>query len=232
MTAQVRIEFHEQLKELEEETMHTADLAVEALEQAVEAVVTSDAELASMVIENDDRIDGRYLETHQGVLNLLARQAPVASDLRLVSALLHTIVHIERIGDLCVNMSKLVPLMEDSPPNADVITARIQAAGLQATDQIRQAQTAFRTRNVELAEDLVRQDDTIDRLNREVFNAAVEIGGSDPATREWAAHMMLIARYLERIGDHTVDIGEQIAFVVSGLFREFTDASRPDSVQS
>jgi phosphate transport system protein len=67
----------------------------------------------------------------------------------------------------------------------------------------------------------------IDRLNREVFYSALEIG-ADPSTREWAAHMMLIARYIERIGDHTVDIGEQIAFIVSGLFREFTDASRPD----
>jgi phosphate transport system protein len=227
----VRIEFHERLQELEEETIRTADLAVEALEQAVEAVVTSDSELASMVVENDDQIDGRYLETHQGILSLLARQAPVASDLRLVSALLHTIVHIERIGDLAVNMSKLVPLMEDSPPKAEAIISRIQAAGIQAADQIRQAQIAFTSRNMELAEDLVRQDDVIDRLNREVFNAAVEIGGSDPATREWAAHMMLIARYLERVGDHTVDIGEQVAFIVSGLFREFTDASRPDSVQ-
>ena len=229
--ARVRIEFHERLRELEEETIRTADLAVEAVEQAVEAVVTSDAELASMVVESDDSIDGRYLEVHQGILSLLARQAPVAKDLRLVSALLHTIVHIERIGDLAVNMSKLVPLMEDSPPKAEVITSRIQAAGIQAVDQIRQAQAAFNTRNMELAEDLVRQDDVIDRLNREVFNAAVEIGGSDPATREWAAHMMLIARYLERIGDHTVDIGEQVAFIVSGLFREFTDASRPDSIQ-
>lgn len=231
MAPRARIEFHERLQELEEETIQTADLAVEALEQAVEAVVTSDAELASMVVENDDSIDGRYLETHQGILTLLARQAPVASDLRLVSALLHTIVHIERIGDLAVNMSKLVPLMEDSPPKAEVIISRIQAAGIQAADQIRQAQIAFTSRNMALAEDLVRQDDVIDRLNREVFNAAVEIGGSDPATREWAAHMMLIARYLERVGDHTVDIGEQVAFVVSGLFREFTDASRPDSIQ-
>ena len=156
---------------------------------------------------------------------MLARQSPVASDLRLVSALLHTIVHIERMGDLCVNMSKLVPLMGEGPPNSQEILDKIEAAGAQARDQIKQAQRAFRDRNLELAEDLVIQDDLIDRLNREVFNAAVEIGGSDPDTREWAAHAMLIARYIERIGDHTVDVGEQIAFVISGLFREFTDAS-------
>ena len=106
-------------------------------------------------------------------------------------------------------------------------SAKIEAAGAQARDQIKQAQLAFRERNLKLAEDLVSQDDVIDRLNREIFNAAVEIGGSDPDIREWAAHAMLIARYIERIGDHTVDIGEQIAFVISGEFREFTDASRP-----
>jgi phosphate transport system protein len=226
MPVEARVEFHEQLKELEREAITTGDLCIEALDQAVEAVVQNDVELASMVVESDDRIDGRYLEVHQGILSLLARQAPVATDLRLAAALLHVIVHVERIGDLCVNMAKLVPLMGESPPSSYEIISKIEAAGSQARDQIKQAQLAFSKRSIDLAEDLVRQDDVIDRLNREVFNAALEIG-ADPSTREWAAHMMLIARYLERIGDHTVDIGEQIAFVVSGLFREFTDASRP-----
>ncbi len=224
----VRVEFHEQLRELEQDVLNTVDLAASALDQAVEAVTTGDAELARMVIDGDDRIDGRYLDCHQGILSLLARQAPVASDLRLVAALLHTIVHIERVGDLAVNISKLVFFMGESPPGAEGILARIESAALQARDQLKQAQTAFRDRNLALAEDLVRQDDVIDLANREIFNAAIEIGTSDAETREWAAHMMLIARYIERIGDHTVDIGEQIAFVISGEFREFTDASRSD----
>jgi phosphate transport system protein len=228
-TREARVEFHEQLTDLEREALASADLCVEALDQSIEAVVNRDVELASIVIEADDRLDGRYLEIHQGILSLLARQSPVASDLRLVAALLHVIVHIERIGDLCVNIAKLVAVMPESPPDSHGIFARVEAAGTQARDQIKQAQTAFSERNLALAEDLVRQDDVIDRLNREIFNAALEIGGEDVDVREWAAHMMLIARYLERIGDHTVDIGEQIAFVISGLFREFTDASRPDA---
>jgi phosphate transport system protein len=222
---EVRVEFHERLDELEQQALLTADLAAAALDQAIEAVVNGDTELAAMVVENDDSIDGRYLEVHQGILSLLARQAPVATDLRLVAALLHTIVHIERIGDQCVNIAKVVPLMGQAPANAGDILAKIEAAGAQARDQIKQAQLAFRERNLKLAEDLVSQDDLIDRLNREVFNAAVDFGGSDHDVREWAAHAMLIARHIERIGDNTVDIGEQIAFVISGLFREFTDAS-------
>jgi phosphate transport system protein len=226
MSPELRVEFHEQLRELEKEALATADLAAQALNQAIEAVLHGDAELATMVIEGDDRIDGRYLDVHQGVLALLARQSPMASDLRLVAALLHTIVHIERIGDLCVNVAKLVPLMGEGPAEKGDVMSKIQAAGAQACDQIRQAQTSFSERNLELAEDLVHQDDLIDRLNREVFNDVIEIGG-DPEVREWAAHLVLIARYIERVGDHTVDIGEQIAFVISGQFREFTDASSP-----
>jgi phosphate transport system protein len=80
---------------------------------------------------------------------------------------------------------------------------------------------------VDLAADLVRQDEIVNRLNRECFRLAIEIG-DDPDTREWAMHMMLVARWIERIGDNAVDIGEQTAFVVTGLFREFTDASHPE----
>ena len=229
---ETRHEFHGQLRELERETLATIELAGNALDQALEAVLQRDTELAVMVIEGDDRIDGRYLDVHQGILSLLARQSPVASDLRLVAALLHTIMHIERIGDLCVNIAKLVPLMGEAPPGADEIMAKLEAAGNQARDQLKQSQLAFEQRNVNLAENLVSQDDVIDALNRQIFQEAVEIGGTDPHTREWGAHAMLIARYIERIGDHTVDIGEQIAFVISGEFREFTDASRPNGVRA
>jgi len=227
MMAETRVGFHEQLAELEREALSTADLAGTALGQAIEAVIEHDIELAGMVIDNDDRIDGRYLDVHQGVLSLLARQAPVASDLRLVAAILSAIMHIERIGDLCVNISKLVPLMGHTPTGGDQILAKIQQAGIQARDQVEQARLAFAERRLDLAEDLLPRDDVIDQLNRDIFYAAAEIVG-DTGAREWAAHATLIARYLERIGDHTVDIGEQIAFVISGEFREFTDASRED----
>ena len=232
MAPEVRFEFHEQLRELEQETLSTVDLCGTALDQAIEAVLQRDTELAVMVIEGDDRIDGRYLDVHQGILSLLARQNPVASDLRLVAALLHTIMHIERVGDLAVNIAKLVPLMGEPPDGAGEIMAKLEAAANQARDQLKQAQVAFEQRNVNLAENLVSQDDVIDALNRQIFQEAVEMGVSVPHARVWGANSMLIARYLERIGDHTVDIGEQIAFVISGEFREFTDASRPNGVRA
>src|SRR5919204_3020771 len=148
----IRSDFHDQLSELERETMSSADLAATALQQAVEAVTTRDTELAQMVIDGDDRIDGRSLDVHQGVLSLLARQSPVASDLRLIAAILHVIVHIERIGDLSVNIAKLVPLMGEAPYGSEQILAKIEAAATQARDQIKQAQIAFSERKLDMAE--------------------------------------------------------------------------------
>ena len=197
-----------------------------ALDRALETIQNQDVELASMVIADDDRIDGRYLEVHQGILSLLALQAPVAGDLRVVAALLHVIKHVERMGDQCVNMAKLVPLAGHQPPADPRMLELIQRMGDQARRQVVQCGQAFERRDVEMAEDLVRQDDEIDRLNREVFHTALEIG-DDADRREWAMHMMLVGRCIERIGDNAVDIGEQTAFVVTGLFREFEDASHP-----
>jgi phosphate transport system protein len=193
-------------------------------ERAVESVLNQDVELATYVISDDDRMDGRYLDVHQGLLNLIALQAPVASDLRLIAALLHIIVHLERVGDLCTNISKLVPLSGHEPPTDPNVLELIERMGKQVGSQIEQAKLALEKRDADLAEALVVQDDLLDVLNRDVFQAAIDIGG-DPDRREWAIYMVLVARYLERIGDHTVDIGEQTAFVVTGEFREFTDAS-------
>jgi phosphate transport system protein len=222
-----RSHFQEELAKLEEQALGGLDMVVMALDRALETVQHQDVELASMVISDDDRIDGRYLEVHQGVLSLLALQAPVAGDLRLVAAVLHIIKNMERMGDQCVNMAKLVPLAGHNPPADERVLDHIQSMGEQARQQVIQSKQAFSRRNVEQAQDLVRQDDQIDQLNRDVFRLALEIG-DDPDTREWAMHMMLVARCIERIGDNAVDIGEQTAFIVTGLFREFEDASHPE----
>lgn len=219
-----RLAFHDELTALENEVLSMFDLVVEMSDRAMECVLNQDVELARMVIESDDRIDGRYLDVNQGLLNLVALQAPVASDLRLVFALLYTNVHVERIGDLCVNIAKLVPLAGEEPPIEAGLLKLIERMGPQVHSQIEQAKLALQNRDAGLAEHLVIQDDVLDDLNKEAFRKALAVG-TDEDRREWAMHMVLIARYLERIGDHTVDIGEQTAFVVTGEFREFTDAS-------
>jgi phosphate transport system protein len=220
----LRIHFQEELQQLEAQALGGIDLVIRSLDRVLEALEHRDAELASMVVLDDDRIDGRYLEVHQGVLSLLALQAPVAGDLRTIAALLHVIKHVERMGDQVVNVAKLIPLSGYTAPVDDQLLEMAQKMGRCARSLVLQSKQAFTLREVALAEDLVRQDDELDSLNRAVFRRAVEIG-TDEDTREWAMHMMLMARALERLGDNAVDIGEQVAFVVTGLFREFTDAS-------
>jgi phosphate transport system protein len=219
-----RPHFVEELQGLEEQALGALDLVVQALDRTLEALEQQDIELAAMVVADDDRLDGRYLEVHQGILSLLALQAPVAGDLRRIAALLHVIMHAERMGDQCVNIAKMLPLVGYEPPAEDAVVARLLRMGALARSEVSQAKQAFLLRDAALAEDLVRQDAEINRLNREVFRAAVELG-TDADRREWAMTMMLVARSLERIGDNAVDIGEQVAFVVTGLFREFSDAS-------
>jgi phosphate transport system protein len=223
---ETRHQFREDVKELERQALGGLDMVIQQLDRSLESITYQDVELAGMVVADDDRIDGRYLEVHQGVLSLLARQAPVATDLRIVAALLHVIRCVERMGDQCVNIAKLVPLSGyEAPKDKDILDA-IERMGQLARSQVSQAKEAFASRNTELAQDLVRQDAEINRLNRDIFKRAVEVG-DDLDVREWAMFMILVARCLERVGDNTVDIAEQVVFVVTGLFREFADASQP-----
>ena len=204
------------MAELEAAALGGLDIVVEQLDRTLEALEHTDVELAELVIADDDRVDGRYLEVHQGVLSLLALQAPVAGDLRLVAALLNVIRCVERMGDQCVNIAKVIPLSGHEPPVRDEVLGRLLEMGRHARAEILQAKRCFADRDVAMAEDLVRADRDVNRINRELFKL------------EWAMHMTLVGRALERVGDNAVDIGEQTAFVVTGLFREFSDSSHPE----
>jgi len=221
-----RINFHEELEAAENRLMAEGRLVRQQLERVVDALMDRDLVLAQRVIDDDDAVDDVYLATHTRVLNLLALQAPVAGDLRLVSAILHCNVHIERMGDLCVNIAKFV--LNDHPYPADSpIVARLREMGIRAAEMCELALSAFAQRSVELAEDLPEKDTALDRLNRGMLDDLKHYV-DDEETFEWASNLILVARYLERFGDHAVDIGEQISFLVTGVFQEFTDASHPE----
>ncbi len=226
MAPEIRSQYQEELARLEASALDGLNLVNSALQRTLEAVEHQDVELAQIVVADDDRIDGRYLEVHQSLITLLATQSPVATDLRLISALLHVLKNVERMGDQCVNICKMIPLTGNEPPADEEMVGLILGMGKQTRTLIGQAKRAFAERNVEMARDLVRQDDFVDDLNRSCFRLALEIG-DDADKREWAMTMLLAARAIERIADNAVDIGEQVAFVVTGLFREFEDASHP-----
>ena len=199
MVEEARLHYQEELQKLEVRALDSLDLVVQSLDRAIEAVQHQDTELAQLIVVEDDVLDGRYLEVHQRLLTMIATQAPVASDLRLISALLHVMKNMERMGDQCVNIAKMIPIVGHDPPADDRMLKNIFTMGKQVRSLLTQVKRAFADRDVELARDLVRQDDVVDNLNKECFQIAIEIG-DDHDRREWAMTMILVARAIERIG--------------------------------
>jgi phosphate transport system protein len=215
----VRATFEARLEGLEARLLQMGQLVQTQLTRALEALANGDLGLADEVMVRDDALDRAYVEVEQEILRTLALQAPVAKDLRLVAAVLHVNSHLERMGDLCVNMAKFVRITLEYPPVPE-IQATLAEMGLHAQKLIAAAMTAFARRDVALAETLPRLDEPLDRLNQQIFRQIERATGDDRAL-EWASRMILVARYLERLGDHSVDIGEQVSFVVTGEVREF-----------
>jgi len=221
-----RSKFHEELEALETEMFAMGDLAEAAVGHAVRALATRDAALADEVIRGDDPIDERYLGIERKILDILATQTPVASDLRLVSVILHVNLHLERIGDMAVNIAKMAKLLASSPTSQTVLS-QIQEMSDVVRPMIRASLEALARRDLDLCLQLPHMDDPVDRLNRNMYREVAALAGN-PALLEWGIRMNVVARQLERVGDHAVDIAEQVGFLLTGEFREFTDASHPD----
>ena len=219
----MRVTFQEGLDQLEASIHEEGTLVLRALRGAVNALVHQDGELADEVIAFDDEVDDSYFAIELGIQDLLARQTPVATDLRLVLAMLHVNLHLERMADYCVTVAKLVKLAPAVAPDRMFVDG-FEEMGARAEEMIRVALDSFAARNLEQAETLVDLDELIDRANRRFVQHVLSFG-RDPKLHEWGLRMILVSRCFERIGDHAVDIGERTAYLVTGEFREFTDAS-------
>jgi phosphate transport system protein len=222
----MRVSFTEELAGLEASLQEEGDLVLRALRSALNALARGDEELADEVISFDDEVDRRYAAIETGVQTLLARQTPVASDLRLVLAVLRVNLHLERMADYCVTVAKLTKLMGDLDVSDDAISRSIEDMGRRCEEMIRVAMDAFAGRDAEKAQTLVELDELIDRANRNAIEDVLSLGDS-AAEREYGLRMLVVSRCVERIGDHAVDIGEQVAYLVTGELREFSDASHP-----
>jgi phosphate transport system protein len=222
----MRLSFTEELAELEASLQEEGDLVLRALRSSLNALARGDEELADEVISFDDQVDARYMQIEEGVQSLLARQTPVAADLRLVLAVLRVNLHLERMADYCVTVAKLTKLMGNLNVTDDAIGRSIEDMGQRAEQMIRVALDAFASRDAKKAETLVDLDELIDRANRNATEDVLSLGDS-PEEREYGLRMLVVSRCVERIGDHAVDIGEQVVYLVTGEFREFSDASHP-----
>jgi phosphate transport system protein len=221
----VRVTFQEELDQLEATLQEEGSLVLRALRGAMNALAQRDLELTDEVIAFDDDVDRLYVHIEEEIQSLLARQTPVASDLRLVLAILHINLHLERMADYCVTIAKLTKLVADVEPDPALLQS-LEEMGERAEEMIRVSLDSFANRDLAGAESLVDLDELIDRSNRRFVERVVEIV-ADPAIREWVLRMVLVSRTIERIGDHAVDIGEQTAYLLTAEFREFTDASHP-----
>jgi phosphate transport system protein len=219
----MRVTLQEELDQLEASLQEEGELVLRALRGCLGALAQQDVELADEVIAFDDEVDALHIGIEEGIQSLLARQTPVAVDLRNVLAVLHINLHLERMADYCVTVAKLVKLVHDMPPDP-ALTEALEEMGTRGEEMTRVALDSFSERDVERAESLVELDELIDRANRRAVHQIMDIG-DDQDRREWGLRMLIVSRCLERIGDHAVDIGEQTAFLVTGEFREFTDAS-------
>ena len=219
----MRVEYRQRLDGLEASLQEQGELCLRALRGAMDALQAQDAELCDEVIAFDDEIDLRYHRIERLVEETLALETPVAGDLRLVLAVLHNSIHLERIGDQSVTIAKLTKLTAELETRHDLVGG-LREMGERCEEMVRVALDSFAQRDVESAHGLVDLDELVDRTNRRVSDQVLEMASS-PGLQEWGMRMIVVSRCLERIGDNAVDIGEQTAFVVTGEFHEFSDAS-------
>jgi phosphate transport system protein len=218
-----RVHFHEELERMELQVLTMGELSAAAVRAAVDSLLEHDGEKSLAVIAGDDEVDALYTSTDQGLLLLLALQAPVASDLRLISAIMHTSGHLERIADQAVNIAKLEEITKDLP-SSETILRMIGEMGDVAVAMVRAAMDAFRRRDLAQCEQIPDMDDPLDRLNRHMHLEVAKLA-DDHRALDWGMHMIMVARALERVGDNAVDIAEQVEFLLTGELPVFTDAS-------
>jgi len=217
----------EALDRIEAQLQEEGQRVVSAIHGAVRALQERDVELADEVIAFDDEIDGLFLAIEGSVQSLLALQTPVARDLRLLLAILHINLLLERTADGCVTVAKLTQLVASAEPDPALVDV-LTEMGDRAEEMLRVALDSFAKRDLQGAESLVDLDELIDRANRRFVERLVDVM-AEPELREWGLRMVVVARTIERIGDRAVDIGEQTAYLITSEFREFTDASHPGS---
>jgi phosphate transport system protein len=218
-----RVEYQASLDALEGRLQDQGALVLRSLRGALDALERQDVELCDEVIAFDDEIDLRYHEIERTIESLLAQQGPVASDLRLVLAVLHDSMHLERIGDQAVTIAKLTKLAADLEPGSELVEG-LTDMGTRAEEMLRVALESLAERDLDRAHSLTDLDELIDRTNRQVVSQVLAMAHS-PEQQEWGMRMLVVSRCIERIGDNAVDIGEQTAFLITGEFEEFTDAS-------
>jgi phosphate transport system protein len=213
----MRAAFDRELTELRARLVELGEMVQTQLDHALAVLATGDADAIQDVVGGDQQINQLSAEIDWGLLRTLACQAPVASDLRLVAGLLHINEHLERMGDLCVNLARATPELVERPPPAEV-QVTLTEMGAAVRQVVHAALVCFAAADSAGAERLPTLDARVDQLNDRIFGQLEQV--TDPSAVAWATRLVLVARFLERLGDQAVDVGEQVCFIVTGEVRE------------
>jgi phosphate transport system protein len=214
-----RDRFHDSLEHLETDVQAQGARVRSALARATRGLVTGNAALCGAVVTADDEVDRHYLDIERRVVDLLGRHTPFAADLRLLTALLHINLHLERIGDMAVNVARLGQVVAGAPRSRRW-TRHLEQMSENAVWMVELAMQALATRDARGSQQLPTLDDRVDELNRSLL--AAMLAPSQPLDQlAWVVHLHDAGRQLERAADHAVDIAEQVWFLVTGELREF-----------
>jgi phosphate transport system protein len=227
MPSEIRKSFHQQLDEVRQDVIQLAAMVVEIIPRATQALLDADLVAAQAVIDNDDNLDVKSLEIEEKCLALLALQQPMAGDLRAIMTAIRLNWDLERAGDLAVNICKTIRRMYGTP-----IDPKLRGLVIDMSEEAyrltRLAIDAYAEENVALAAALEDMDDRLDALQRDFVLAIIERHEKFGLSLNAAVQLALVARYYERLGDHAVNIGERIQYMVTGWLPEQIGAARAD----
>jgi phosphate transport system protein len=217
----MRDDLDRQIDQLRRSVVAMGEQAAAMLEAALRAFADGDAEAVEQVIEADRVLDRTYEQVQHGILAVVALHGPVGHDLRLLTAMIHVSLHLERMGDYAVNVARIAAGSREYPADPD-LTEQLVEMGELARDVGRSAMSAFAQVDLDLAREVGVRDDAVDRLNLGIFQRLLRLAADDEARLGWAARMIQLTRQLERYADHGVDVAEQVHFLVTGQATEFS----------
>lgn len=225
-----RRRYHEQLEEIKADTVRLAAMAIEAIGVGTAALLEADLGAAERLVAADGEMDQLTYDIEEEAYVLLARQNPMARDLRAIVAVLRVIHEVERCGDLMVNVAKATRRLY--PHGLDPkVRGLIERMGAQAAEQLRLAITAFEDGDLAQASAIDDMDDVMDDLQKSLFRAIFTGGAIDEAALQRAVQVALIGRYYERIADHAVNVSARVRFMVTGVWREGDDDDEGDAME-
>jgi phosphate transport system protein len=207
-------EYELELRKLREQILLMGAKVEEVIKGSIQALLDRDSELAQKMIGSDRRINQMELDTDEKCMQVLARRQPVASDLRFLTMTLKLVTDLERIGDLGVNICERVIELNEEPPLKPYVDLPRMAEEVQG--MLREALDAFVAGDASRAEKVIARDQTIDAYYTQIFRELLTYMMEDPRNIYRATRLQSIAKYLERIGDHTTNIGEMVVFMVKG----------------